>query len=135
MKYLRSRIEKVVNADIMGEWKNKKTFLQRVKRAWWILLSWFGVKPPMDKLEEIYRLGFEGRDEEAIQLFHEIGGTVERAGEPPPLWSELGDTWNEEDGEIWNVEPCYHGGRMVYVGNIFKDPVIRGKENPYFGKC
>jgi hypothetical protein len=45
----------------------------------------------------------------------------------------LGDTWNEEDGEIWNVEPCHSGGKMVYVGNIFKDPVIRGKENPLFG--
>ena len=31
------------------------------------------------------------------------------------------------------MEPCYQGGKKVYVGSIFKDPVIRGKENPYFG--
>jgi hypothetical protein len=59
---------------------------------------------------------------------------VEKAGEPPPPWSELGDVWSEEDGEVWNVEACHHGGKSVYVGNIFKDPVIRGKENPYFGR-
>ena len=51
---------------------------------------------------------------------------------PIPSWTGLGDTWNEEDGEIWGVEPWYQGGQIVYVGNIFKDPVIRGKENLSF---
>jgi len=61
-----------------------------------------------------------------------MGGTVTKVNEPSPPWIELGDTWSEEDGEVWNVEPCYQGGQIVYVGNVFKDAVIRGKENPYF---
>jgi len=27
---------------------------------------------------------------------------------------------------------CFHGDLMACVGDIFKDPVIRWKENPYF---
>jgi hypothetical protein len=61
-----------------------------------------------------------------------MGGTVTKVNEPIPPWTELGDTWIEEDGEFWCVEPWYQSGQMVYVGNIFKDPVIRGKENPSF---
>ena len=55
-----------------------------------------------------------------------------KVNEPIPPWTELGDTWIEEDGEFWCVEPWYQSGQMVYVGNIFKVPVIRGKENPSF---
>ena len=127
-------MEKMMNPDGQGDWIQNETFWQRVKRTWWILLSWFGVKPPMEKLWQIHQLGVEGREEEAMRLFHEIGGTVEKSSEPLPPWSELGDIWSEEDGEIWNVEACHHGGKSIYVGNIFKDPVIRGKENPYYGR-
>ena len=55
-----------------------------------------------------------------------------KVNEPIPPWTELGDAWIEEDGEIWGVEPWYQSGQMVYVGNIFKDHVIRGKENLSF---
>jgi len=34
-------------------------------------------------------------------------------------WIELADEFDKVDRE-----PCYHGGRSVYVRNIFKDPVI-----------
>jgi len=67
-----------------------------------------------------------------MKRFYEMGGILTKANEPIPPWTELVDTWIEEGGKIWNVEPCYQGGKKVYVGNIFKDPVIRGKENPYF---
>lgn len=87
---------------------------------------------PRRKLEEVNGLFQDGKEDEAMGLFFGMGGTVTRKPGPPPPWSELGDTWDEEGGEIWNVEPCFHGGEMVYVGNIFKDPIIRGKENPYF---
>ena len=83
-------------------------------------------------MEELAELAQAGRDDELKERFYEMGGTVTKVNEAIPPWTELGDTWNEEDGEIWNVEPCYQGGKMVYVGNIFKDPVIRGKENPQF---
>ena len=56
-----------------------------------------------------------------------VAGDVFRVVAAPPVGGAWGIT-----GEIWNVEPCFHGGEMVYVGNIFKDPIIRGKENPYF---
>ena len=132
MKSSTTEMEKIRNPDWQRDWIQNETFWQRVKRTWWILLSWFGVKPPMEKLRQIHQLGVEGREEEAMRLFHEIGGTVEKSSEPLPPWSELGDIWSEEDGEIWNVEACHHGGKSIYVGNIFEDPVIRGKENPYF---
>jgi hypothetical protein len=61
-----------------------------------------------------------------------MGGTINKVNKPNPPCTELGDNGNEEDGEIWNVEPCHSDGRMVCVGNIFKDPINRGKENPFF---
>jgi len=109
-----------------------KSWRARLSRAWWLFLGKCGVPLPQRKLEELHGLFQEGKEDEAMKLFHEIGGTVEKVNEPIPPWSELGDTWSEEDGEVWNVEACHHGGRSVYVGNIFKDPIIRGKENPYF---
>ncbi|NCY20754.1 hypothetical protein EBX31_02205 [bacterium] len=112
--------------------EEKRGWRVRLSRAWWLFLGRCGVPLPRRKLEELHGLFQGGKEDEAIKLFHEIGGTVEKVNEPIPPWSELGDTWDEVDGEIWNVEPCYHGGRSVYVGNIFKDPIIRGKKNPYF---
>jgi hypothetical protein len=67
-----------------------------------------------------------------MKRFYEMGGIVTKVNEPIPPWTELVDTWIEEVGEIWNVEACHHGGKSVYVGNIFRDPVIRGKQNPEF---
>lgn len=110
----------------------RRTWWQRVQREWWLFRAWLGCRFPARKLEELAELAHAGREEDLMERFYELGGTVTKIKEPSPPWTEMGDTWNEVDGEIWNVEPCYHGGRMIYVGNIFKDPVIRGKENPYF---
>ena len=110
----------------------KWTWWQKLKRGWSIFLGWLGWRLPTKKLEELAELAQAGRDDELRERFYEMGGTVTKVNEPSPPWVELGDTWSEEDGEVWNVEPCYQGGKMVYVGNIFKDPVIRGKENPHF---
>lgn len=110
----------------------KWTWCQKLKRGWSIFLGWLGWRLPTKKLEELAELAQAGRDDELRERFYEMGGTVTKVNEPSPPWVELGDTWSEEDGEIWNVELCYQGGKMVYVGNVFKDAVIRGKENPYF---
>jgi hypothetical protein len=110
----------------------KWTWWQKLKRGWCIFLGWLGWRLPTEKVVELAELAQAGRDDELKERFYDMGGTVTKVNEPIPPWTELGDTWNEEDGEIWNVEPSYQGGKMVYVGNIFKDPVIRGKENPQF---
>lgn len=110
----------------------RRTWWQKLRRAWWLFRGWLGLEFPTARLEELAELSRAGREDEMMERFYELGGTVTKVKEPNPPWTELGDTWNEVDGEIWNVEPCYTGGRMIYVGNIFKDPVIRGKENPYF---
>lgn len=112
--------------------QEKRGWRVRLRRAWWLFLGKCGVPVPRRKLAELNGLFQEGKEDEAMELFFGMGGTVTRQPGPLPPWSELGDTWDEVEGEIWNVEPCYHGGKSVYVGNIFKDPVIRGKENPYF---
>jgi len=67
-----------------------------------------------------------------MKRFYEMGGIVTKVNEPIPPWTELGNTWNEEDGESWDVEPCHSGGRSVYAGNIYCDPMIRGHTNPDF---
>ena len=114
------------------EEKVRWTCWQKLNRGWSIFLGWLGWRLPMKKLEELAELAQADREDELMERFYEMGGAVTKVNEPSPPWTELGDTWNEEDGEVWNVEPCYHGGKMVYVGNIFKDPIIRGKENPSF---
>jgi len=109
-----------------------KTWRQKLRRAWSLLKTRFGWEIPTPDLQSLAELYQQGREDEMMARFYELGGTVEKMAEASPPWSIDGDVWNEEDGEIWNVEPCYTGGRSVYVGNIFRDPVIRGKENPYF---
>jgi len=91
-----------------------------------------GGQIPQQKLGDLVDLYRKGNEEEMMERFYELGGTVEKMEGGCPPWSIDGDVWNEETGEIWNVEPTFQGGKSIYVGNIFKDPVIRGKENPYF---
>jgi len=64
-----------------------------------------------------------------MERFYEMGVTVTKVNKPSPPWTELGNTWNDEDGENWNGEPCHSGGRCVYAGNIYCDPMIRGHTN------
>ena len=125
---LAERAEAEALTRVEQEEENPKwTWWQKLKRGWSIFLGWLGWRLPTKKLEELAELAQAGRDDELRERFYEMGGTVTKVNEASPPWIELGDTWSEEDGEIWNVELCYQGGKMVYVGNIFKDPIIRGK--------
>lgn len=109
----------------------KRTWRQRLLRLWWSLRARLGWPIPREELGGLVELYKQGKEEEMMERFHELGGTVEKMEGACPPWSIDGDVWNEETGEIWNVEPCFQGGKSIYVGNMFKDPVIRGKENPY----
>jgi hypothetical protein len=129
-EYERAMAEEERQAE--QEKEARRTWRQKLKRGWSLLKYKLGFQITTAQLEELAELARTDREDEMMERFYELGGTVTKVEEPSAPWTELGDTWNEVDGDIWNVEPCYHGGKMVYVGNIFKDPVIRGKENPYF---
>ncbi|NBQ64441.1 MAG: hypothetical protein EBS49_01585 [Verrucomicrobia bacterium] len=111
----------------------RRTWKQKLKRGWSLLKYKLGFQMPTAQLEELAGLVRADREDELMDRFYEMGGSVTRLAGPPPPWAELGDTWNEVDGEIWQVlDEETEEPRIIYIGHIFRDPVIRGKENPYF---
>ena len=108
----------------------KRGWWLRAKRFFWQAAHFLGLKSTQSGWMKIYELSQEGRTKEADDLLYQMGMSIVRG--TAAEWSEEGDVWSWIDGEIWNLLPCDQGGESIYVGNIYRDPVIRGHTNPDF---